>query len=261
MKHKTKRILSLVLMLVLIMSITVPAFAAASIWTPTEPITLFRTRSSGTSTVYFDIATSWENFTIKRSSVKVIPGDTGAKMVSFHKNITLYQGQFLNESGTWDKKDTGNGYHYRVGIQVSNKGTATVKYKIGNENYSFKAKVLNYKNPVKTITLTGINGGKNFAWLTKETTDPAPVMLPATAKNAKLTVKAIDGWSIKQIYIEDSTTGQFRVLGNNSGMTSGTINWGTLNAKHNYFVEAQIYNIKYDFTQYIQYSFNGANAA
>ena len=257
----SKRVLSLVLMLLLVMSIAVPAFAEVTPNTGTQIQYLSRKVADGNySYIWIDLASGYESFTIKRSSVKVADaGTTKATVYSFEKRTSQYDYKW---NDAWE--DGNPNYSYEAGIRVGAAGTATISYKIGTTTYKTKVKVLNYVNPIKSVTLTGVNSGKSFAAKTKNQSymDTSKALaLNAKTKSAKLAVKPIDGWKLRYVTLTDVTTGLSREIYNNkTGMTSATINWGTLSVGHNYRISVTCVNTKNDATQSITYYIHGASA-
>ena len=250
MKHIFRRVLSLVLALMLVMSLSLPAFAADSTITPLK----------GT-------------YVIPMASAKGVPctpnfgiagGNTDAKLVAFKKNTnTNYQTDVFNTNGTWQVSTNSAHYQYYVQIQVSVPGTAKLSYKIGNTTYKVTLKFVPYTNKTSTITLTGVNSDKNFASLTKKAIWPSKnLTLPATVKNAKLKVVAADNeWLIKYVQIEDLNTGVTRQISSRNGMKSVTLSCGTLNVKHNYNIHVQYYSENYGWNTGGVYYLHGAKAS
>lgn len=266
MKHIFRRVLSLVLALMLVMSLSLPAFAADSTITPLKGTYVVPMASAKgvPCTPTFGIAGGNQDFTIKRSSVKLDPGNTDAKLVAFKKNTnTNYQTDVFNTNGTWQVSTNSAHYQYYVQIQVSVPGTAKLSYKIGNTTYKVTLKFVPYTNRTSTITLTGVNSDKNFASLTKKAIWPSKnLTLPATVKNAKLKVVAADNeWLIKYVQIEDLNTGVTRQISSRNGMKSVTLSCGTLNVKHNYNIHVQYYSENYGWNMGGVYYLHGAKAS
>lgn len=257
----TKRALSLILALVLVLSISIPALAAEDypIWVYNQdgPVILYKSLLSGESHGEFSLAWRAKNFTIKRSSIKVTPGTTGATVYNLYKHYTVdnYEEEKLTS--------TREGYYYRINLKFVNTGDAKVSFKAGGKTYSINVKILDYENPLKTLKITGIKNGKNMASIIKNGFDvdnPKTIPFNSTIKSVKLNAAAATGWIIKQIVLEDKTNGQYRMLGGDSGMNSGTINWGTLNVKHNYGLHIHLQNKTDLFSYYLTLNLKGAKA-
>lgn len=245
--------------LVLTLAMSLPAFAAA-ITPSTKTETKYMSSNDGTAWVSVDLATGSKAFTIKRADVKVTAGTTGAKMTHFSKyasNNTYAN----NNSGKW-KSSKSTYYSYGVELDVKKAGTATVAYKIGSKTYKKKIKVLKYKNPAKTVTLTGVNGGKNMASLTKTSHySSKTVALKANKASAKLTVKPIAGWKIQTAELYDWTNGSRVEMGNYSkGLSSVALNCGKIVANHDYGIEVEFRNTSNNATIYCSYDIHGAKA-
>ncbi len=261
MNKTMKRVLTLALAMLMLLSLTVTAFADdGEVYPATGTVTVYRTDKSGESYVTVTLASGSKNFTIKRSSVTVKPGTTGAALVEFNKHRDIVDGEYDYGMGQWDK---GGWYdcNYTATLRVSAAGTATVKYKIGTTSYTLKVKVLDYVNPVKTITLTGVNSGKSFAARTNPSTYATKSLaLKKTTKNAVLKVTAKSGWKINSVGIQDQTTGAVRIFANYSGVSSATLKWGTLNKAHIYSIELELVNTKNGASMTVSYSVIGSAA-
>lgn len=262
MKKIYKRIVSLVLVMLLAMSMTGAVLAAGKI----IPV-------KGTQTVYMPtrdpdylprveiaLATGTKAFTIKRDSVKV----TGAKLIDFHKEkwTSVYRQEY-SASGKWKT------YTYRhtectytAGLEAGKPGTATVKYKIGSKSYSTKVKILAYKNPVKTITLTGVNGGKNFASRTRDGLyGNKDMTLPKDVAGAKAKVVPASGWKITSLRIWGYGDSYYsRYITCTEGLSSATLNCGKLSADKEYSLSVEFVNASNGATMYVYYYIIGANA-
>lgn len=253
-----RRVFSLVLTLLIILSAAIPAFAEDSqitIYAKTKKnVQLYRLNKSGVSTVTITLAESTKNFTIKRSTIKVTPGTAGAALYRLYKNADV------KEEAETGKNIRGT-FGYSIDLDIAKAGNAKVSYKLNGETYSFKVKVLDYENPIKTFKITGIKNGKNIASMVNNSIHADTIPINTSIKNAKVNVVPAEGWKIKYIEIDDTTTNQYRVLGTDGKMLSGTINWGTLNIKHNYKIRVWLGNDKNDFTHIITYNLHGAKAA
>ena len=101
-----------------------------------------------------------------------------------------------------------------VYLRIVGIGNAEVSYKIGNQTYSTKVTVTPYENIIKSITLTNVNNGADFAGLTAESAYPKAeqtyddetyqmidnrLKLSETTRKAELVLKVIDGWDIRRV--------------------------------------------------------------
>ncbi len=270
MNKTLKRVTTLALALVMLLSLSVAAFAdEGEIYPVSGTITRYMSfdpENSGLTshTCWLTIASADKNITIKRSSVKVTAGTCEAKLYAFEKSFYGYDEQYdFSGEKTWDESYSYRSYDYTIGVRVSKPGTFTVKYKIGTTSYSFKVKVLKYVNPVKTITLSGVNGGKSFAARTKYANSNFVdrLSLPAKKTNTSLKVTAKDGWKLTSITLRDSTKNTSRSYTcTSSPVSSFTLKCGTLYANRNYQVSLNLINTKNNASQTIYYYIDGAKA-
>ena len=105
-------------------------------------------------------------------------------------------------------------------------------------------KVLGYKNPAKSVVLTGVNGGKSMAYLTKNNAVASKDMvLKAKKTGAKLTVKPISGWKVQSIYFRDQTNGTTHSVSNyEKGFSAPSIVCGNLVTNHKYSINVTFVN-------------------
>ncbi len=269
MNKTLKRVLTLALALMMLLSLSVAAFAdEGEVYPVTGTVTIYLDRNTnqypGSQSLWLALASADKSFTIKRSSVKVTAGTAEAQLYAFEKSFYGYDEQYdWSGEQTWEGESSYRSYDYSIGVHVSKPGTFTVKYKIGTTSYSFKVKVLQYVNPVKTITLTGVNGGSSFAARTKyEYSNSADrLSLPAKKTNTSLKVTAKDGWKFTNIQFRDTTKGTYRSYScSGSPVSSFTLKCGTLYANRRYQVSLNLINTKNGATQYLYYYIDGAKA-
>ena len=267
MNKTLKRVLTLALALMMLLSLSVAAFAEGEEIQPT----------TGTMTVYlhfnsnqtrrdtycwFSLASADKSFTVKRSSVKVTAGTAEAKLYAFEKSFYGYDTQYdYSGDKTWDDESSYRSYDYEIGVKIYKPGTFTVKYKIGTTSYSLKVKVLQYVNPIKTITLTGVNGGSSFAARTKYqySNFAEHLSLPAKKTNTSLKITAKDGWKITNIQFRDTTKNTTRSYScSGSPVSSFTLKCGTLYATRAYQISVTLCNTKNGASQSVYYYISGA---
>lgn len=251
MKKFTKQILALLFAFVLVVGMAEPAFAAGTV-TPTKgTVTVYATSSSG-GYVNIDIAAGTKSFTIKRSDVSVTKGTAGASFQSFQKSTNSYSYQYYTGSA-WKTSSSSTNYRYNVGVSVSGAGSFKIKYKIGDTSYTITVKVLAYKNPVKSVTLKGVNSGNSFATKTKSS-NYATLKLPAKVTSASLKVTPISGWKIRHVQFSDENAGTYRTINNSKGLSSVTLSCGTLYTTHSYNVYMELFNTTNNASVSVHYS-------
>ena len=260
MKTNAKRVLSMLLMLLLIYSLAVPAFAAIAPITPNKgTVTVYLNSASNNNQVFnITLASGGYNFKIKRASVKIIDqGTTGATIYSFGKKSSSSQAVYTNLD-----PDKSTYYEYTVGLRVTGKGTATLKYKIEDtgKTYTLKVKVLPYTNPVKSCVISYGDGvKKNLAKRTAGKNSADPFQFSSNLKDVIINLKAADGWRIGWVEVLDNGTGLSRKISDyySNGMTSAKISWGTMKANHWYTVTANLINTKNNANLMVSYSIRG----
>ena len=99
-------------------------------------------------------------------------------------------------------------------------GTATISYKLGKKAKKTKVIVKDYVNPIKSITLDGVNGGKNFAKYTDEAnigiTEYDPVTYePLNSFTIKgqqkpvLDIEPTSGWSVLNVSLSTDKINEY----------------------------------------------------
>ena len=259
MKETMKRVLSFALVLVLVLSLAVTAFAEAS-YSPTEGDITVRMNAKKNATVWVPLVYSNQNFTINRADVKVLKGTSGAKLTQFEKysgSSSYAQWNYISSDNSWQESSYGykDKYcYYYVGLTVQQAGTATIKYKFNGETHTIKVTVEAYKNPVKTMSLTGYKSGKNFA---TRAASYKNIKLTANIKNAKLKVTAAKGWVVRSIGITDVTANTAKgVYFRNATAGTGNLVYGQMLRSHKYTIMVQFYNESKYISQTVNYTVN-----
>ncbi len=100
------------------------------------------------------------------------------------------------------KKNAASSYS-NICLCIKGEGTANVTYLAGTEIRSTVVYVKPYANPIRTISMTNINGGADFTELTKDgpNADLMPLTLYETAENPELNVTVESDWAIRSVYL------------------------------------------------------------
>ena len=266
MRKTTKRITALVLAVLLFAGITGSVMAADDIWATTDTQLVYRTTKKGYSNVNINLANSSRDFTIKRTGIKIAKGGTGAKLSWLSKQQTReYVREYLSESSSgsaqWERsKESSKYYYYSAGLMVNHSGTATVKYTVDGEAYTAKVKVLNYKNPVKKITLSGVKGGKNFSSLTKKDMYQKKLSVTSKVSSATLKVTAAKGWKVTNLriteYDKKGNPIKNRYTSCTDGKSAMQLKCGSLLPGHRYYVNVTFRNTSNGAYLYLGYQIN-----
>lgn len=257
MNHALKRIISFAFVLILVMSFATPAFAAGTVKPLKGTVNAeldYWNAESNEGDLYLQIATGTKSFSIKRGDVSLSNNTLGAKLSGFYKDYSTdtYKYQFLNGKKLKTQTTKYANYNYTVYLDVTKPtGSVTINYKIGSKSYSLKLNVTNQVNPLKSVTLTGVKGGKNL--VDKTTQYVEGLKLPANVKNAKLKVTPAKGWTVRSVYLTDTKTGYRHALGNSlrttlangavkeyKGLSSATLNFGKLVAADSYTISVNL---------------------
>ena len=254
MKHSLKRIISFAFVLILVLSFATPAFAAGGkVFYQQGAITVgmdyyyeYSDWSSGS--LKLTLAEGPKKFNIDRSSISVDPGTAGAELQGFNlqrndtRNITqnLTKGKWKTSTSSTYK------YFYELSLFVEREGTATVRYSVDGTPYTVNLTITRPVNPLKSVTITGVNNGKNLAEVNDTYYDKVS-QSANTVKKAKLKVAASEGWVIRELHMYDESTGfqRGKVDTNFSNtLKTATINWGKLQKSHSYQIIVELFNTK-----------------
>ena len=259
MNHSLKRILSFAFALILIASLAAPAFAAGRIKSTDGNITvgMYYVNDDGSGLVILTLASGDRKFSIDPKKIKVTKGTSGASMGQTNRyfEIESLRNEFMYK-GDWKRTDSSDGsYTYTIDLSVKKTGTAKIVYYVGNKPHTVNLTITSkYKNPVKSATLSGVNGGKNFA-LAKDRGDGKLKKLREDVKGARLKIEAANGWRLIQLGVADMDIGAERRMDfGGNGVTRSSLYYGTLVKGHSYFIHARFYNTRTNQRQSITYS-------
>ena len=247
MKTTVKRILTAAFALVLL-CMAAPTFSDNKITPVTGTETVFLQSATGETIVWLDLASAERDFTVKRSGVKVTPGETGAYMINFCKYYTIDgsdEESDYSKTGEWEPySEESTRCNYCIGLAIEHPGTAKISYKIGTKTYKRTLIVKAYTNPVSSITLTGVYKGKNFASKCKNKLPDQPKLsFPSTVSGATLKVKPKSGWLICNAYLEDETVGRsYSIDSFNDPLSSVSLKVGKLDPTHSIYIDIDFVN-------------------
>ncbi len=191
MKKSIVKILAAVLAFVMMFSFT-PSLTAEAAKLEKKTIYLSSASSTTEFSIYADKATKVSN--VKSSNKKAVTPD--------RYNISKYTNVNLKDN----RKSVSNGAN--VYFKAVKPGNATVSFKAGKTGYSQKVTVKKYVNPLKSLTVSNINGGKDIHKLfSKSAYAPSGKLKMKAAKQVKINAKAIKGWEVTYIGLSSSASG------------------------------------------------------
>lgn len=264
MKKIAKRFLAFLFVVLLICTTVSPAFAEdATYHANTGTTTVYRnSSSSGYQYVYVLLAYS-DNYAkqyMSRSDVSISNNSCGASLNALNWSTTLMGEVYFYADNTNDS-DTYlfNGYYARIRIQSS--GSCTINYKVGSKSYSCNLRVLAYQNPIKSLTMKGIYGDKDFVSLTKTSaTASSTIKVSANKSNVLLKATPASGWRFSSIDCRDLTKGMRQTqTGGSEGYTAGYLKIPVIRNDRNYVVTVSLYNTNTGASITITYRLNGSN--
>lgn len=190
MRKLTKKLMGAVLAAaVALTALPVTASAAVS-YSKKQVVYLTPGVSDGWNTLY--VYGLKKGQTIKKSSIK--SSKKSVLEVSYVQNGTS---TYKNYSYTAKKNKTTSftdRYAY-ISYHMKKAGTATISYKIGTKTYKTKVTLKKYTNPLKSITISGVSGGKNIASKVNKSTN-ASLKMTKSSSNGSVKISTKSGWKI-----------------------------------------------------------------
>ncbi len=229
MKQLVKKVFVAALALTVMFTMLAPATAEAAV-TYNKSQTLYRTSKSGTSYTSIYISNLTKSQTIKKTSVKSDKTSV-AKPWYLSRSISSYKTEYFSSNMTGDSN---NYYSYDIGLELKKAGKAKISFKIGSKTYTSTVTVKNYTNPLSSVTITGVNGGKNIASKLSSSSSCSTLKLTKTTRNAVVKVKPKSGWKVTSISVENSQTGDtmsvsnYNYFGPTKGISNASLKLGTL---------------------------------
>ncbi|MCD7737011.1 MAG: hypothetical protein LUI07_08650 [Lachnospiraceae bacterium] len=236
MKRMMKKLTGIVIALTMLFS-AIPASAAISV---ESDQVLYMTSTSSSTTSYASIYVSGLSSSQKITQSSVKSSKTSVASVYSLDRYASSSNYYYYESKT---SSSSSGTSSSIGLKLKKAGTATISFKIGSKTYKSKITVKSYTNPVKSITISGVNSSKTFASKTKSSNSVSGLTLSKTTKNAKISVTAKSGWKVRYISLYNSDTGENYSYSNYSNpKTSASMNLGTLTKGKSYSVYVTFVN-------------------
>lgn len=191
MKRSAKLFFTTLMATFLLAIFTTPAFAAINY--PTKQ-TVYLQSAGGVGYANISVSGFAKGKGIVKSSVKS-SNPSVATAHTLSKSSTEYQK--LSKEGS-----SGSYYYDYIELGLKKAGTAKITYKVGSKACATTIVVKKYENPFKSLTITGVNGGKNLASKYKTTAFP---MVKGGKKAGKIKVAAKAGWKVKSINYDNNT--------------------------------------------------------
>ena len=210
MKKMMKKMTALMIMAAVIITLAMPAMADISYnKTATfymQPHKTSAGNSNGTGSIYINGLTGSER--LKKATVKNLA--PSVVKLDYINNYTYTQNKVYSDK-TAD-----------IYFSLMKPGTSTISFKIGSTTYKSKVKVLKYVNPLSSLTITGINGGKTIHKNFNKDTQP-DYKISKTIPNAKVTAKARKGWDIVTVSINRDSSSGTKTYRSYSGLSDCTL--------------------------------------
>lgn len=124
------------------------------------------------------------------------------------RNFLSFDGTEIEKRSTW------------IGITAEKPGTATVSFKIDKKEFKTKVYVKKYTNPVRSVSITGVekNGNTNLAKYTNRNSEtPKLDLTRSTVKDPKIKITAKKDWKIDGIYYMGAISSTSEPAVNDSG--------------------------------------------
>ena len=196
---RTKMAIAMTIMTALVLFVFRPAVAMAAVEAPSKVVAYLRgTGEYDYSSVEFEVRGMKISEQIKISSVK----SSNKKIATIERLYSKY----------YASNDRAKDSYCRISCLASKEGTVDIKYTVGKTEKTTKLVIKKYENPIKKITLSGVNDGKDFSSLSAkradvygewndETMKNESLFTVEEAKDPVLHVEPASGWSISEVYL------------------------------------------------------------
>ena len=137
----------------------------------------------------------------KEKIQKVKKTDVSVSNKSVVKPVSIYnwekEDDFVNiRSHDFDK------IRSLIYLKTVKSGKAVVRVKNGSKTYNTKIRVYKYVNPLKSLTITGVNNGKSVHSKFNKATKVSG-SIQKNVSNGTVTAKEKDGWDITELHVYD----------------------------------------------------------
>ena len=190
----------------------VTAFAAISV--PAKQ-TFYMSSLKGYSYLEVEVDGMTKKQSIDTSSIKSSNKNIFEPVYIYH-NKSSFTGTYLFDKKT--NKDTE--VWSNINLEVKKPGTAKLTFKIGNKSYSSNLTFKKYVNPLKSITITGVNGGKNFASKFKADSN---ISMKGSSKKGSIKISAATGWKISRAFFNQNNNTENINMYSSKGVSSVTV--------------------------------------
>lgn len=235
-----KKAMSILLCLVMAVSV-ITALPAKAAPVYEENVTLVMYEKNQIASIYVDELLASEE--IKASDVSSSKSSV-ASIYSITREEQESETEVVEDDEETD--DTKN-YSYAIDLKLKKKGTTVISFKVGDQTYSTTVKVVKYKNPVKTLKITGVKSGKNIASKTK--TKNYVNFKGVNKSSSKLTIKPASGWTVEKITFSCSNTGETKTWkntvkksGSKSKIVVSSASLGKLKKANTYLIDITFVN-------------------
>ena len=227
-----------------------------------EKQVVYQTNKNGGGSVYFSI----NNIPKGQKVLKVTSSKNSvAKPYYIYESNNDYSEKYLDKEMS-QYNYSGVSRYAEFGLRAFKKGTATISYRIGKSDKSYKTyktklSVYAYENPIESLTITGVNSGKNLASAFKTSNSPYEKTKPVTKNqsNGKITVRGNTNWKITNINFSNDYDNSYMYISypQNAAKSKVTLPVGKLKAGKSGYVHINLYNTKTGGTQRCTYHIAG----
>jgi hypothetical protein len=184
-----------------------------------------------------DLSKNSEITNIKSSKKSVVGLD------SYEKSSSVYTYESLS-SDEESSSGTDSYYSASIGFIAYKAGTSNITYTIGKKSYTTKVTVKKYTNPLETVEISGLKNGKssNLKGLVDSDHTASGLKLKSDQKDATVNLVAKKGWKISYVDLYDSDYNFSESISSSEGLSSVTLNPGTLKKDVTYTLWINVYN-------------------
>ena len=249
----TRKLLSALLVVTLLILSAVPAFAEP--YVNTDPQTIMWDTTEKTIS-YYTMSISISNLT-KKSTVTDVKSSNPSVVSIYYieKNKSINEYTYYDP----DKEENYNYYSVYIGLKIKKTGKATISFKVDGKAYKKVIKAVSYENPVKSLQLTGVNTKNLKSLFAKKNT-----IYGSLSKNAKagaIKVTAANGWKVRKIFWRDDSNYNDRAYGfGGDGVASASMAIPAMKKDVPYYMYVWFYNADLNVYEYVNYYLQPASS-
>lgn len=204
MRKRNRKTVLFQWIMAIIIAITLPMTASAKVTYEKEQVVYMTSKFHQVPSqtgVVVNCTKSGEK--IRKATVKMSDASV-AEVLTLIRSTNKSQMQSFFDSA---QSGTTSAYGYQMDILLHKPGKTNLSFKVGKKKHTIELKVKAYTNPIKKLTITGVNEGKNIASKFAYVNQCTDLMVYKKTGKAAISVTANKNWKIESVGFVDSKSG------------------------------------------------------